>query len=46
MRRYFTPLVYIVDGMAGKDTREAEKRLEKLSLEKWRKEYLEMVRFF
>ena len=44
MRRYCTPLVYTVDGMAGREARAAEKWLEKLLAEKWRREYSEMVR--
>ena len=37
MRRDFTPLVYVVGGMAGRDAREAEKRLSTLLEEKWRR---------
>ena len=34
MRRYFTPFVYMVDVMAGRDARTENKRLEKLLSEK------------
>ena len=42
-RRHFTPLVYSVDGMAGSETKAAEKRLAALLAFKWKREYSEMV---
>jgi hypothetical protein len=42
-RRDFTPLVYSVDGMAGRETKMAEKRLASQLAWKWKKEYSEMV---
>ena len=45
MRQDFTPFVYTVDGMTGRDVRAADKRLTKLLTEKWRREYSEMVEF-
>ena len=44
-RRDFTPLVYSVDGMAGRETRMAEKRLASQLAWKWKREYSEMVGF-
>ena len=44
MRRDFKPLVYKVYGMAGRDTRAAEKRLEKLLKEKWQRGILKDLR--
>ena len=41
----FTPLVYLVDGIAGREARNAEKRLATLLVAKWRKEYLRMVQY-
>eukprot|EP00956_Cyclotella_meneghiniana_P033352 scaffold95206_cov68-Cyclotella_meneghiniana.AAC.1 len=43
MRRDFTPLVYSVDGMAGRETKQAERRVASLLAHKWKKEYSEMV---
>ena len=45
MRRYFTPLVYTSDGMAGRDSRAEEKRLYTLLAEKGQREYSKMVGF-
>jgi hypothetical protein len=42
-RRHFTPLVYSVDGMAGSETKAAEKRLAALLACKWKRDYSEMV---
>jgi hypothetical protein len=42
-RRHFTPLVYSVDGMAGKETRAAERHLGALLAAKWGREYSQMV---
>jgi hypothetical protein len=36
----FTPLVYLVDGIAGREARNAEKRVGALLVAKWRKPYL------
>ena len=45
MRRDFTPLVYVVDGIFRKDARGADKRLSSHLDKKWRREYSEMVGF-
>ena len=45
MRRDFIPFFYMVYGMAGRDPREAEKRLDTLLAEKWQREYSKMVEF-
>jgi hypothetical protein len=42
-RRDFTPLVYSVDGMAGRETKMAERRLASQLAWKWKREYSEMV---
>ena len=42
-RRDFTPLVYSVDGMAGRETKQAERRAASLLANKWKREYSEMV---
>ena len=42
-RRTFTPICYTVDGMAGKETRAAEKQLARLLADKWSREYSQMV---
>jgi hypothetical protein len=42
-RRDFTPSVYSVDGMAGRETRMAERRLASQLAWKWKREYSEMV---
>ena len=36
-------MVYSVDGIAGKETKRAEKHLAEVLAAKWRKEYSEMV---
>jgi hypothetical protein len=43
MRRDFTPLVYSVDGCAGRETKQAEKKLAGALAGKWDREYSEMV---
>ena len=45
MRRDFTPLVYTVDFMAGKDAMGEEMRLAYHLAKKWQMEYSEMVGF-
>ena len=45
MRRGFTPLIYTVGIMVGRDARVVEKRLEKLLAEKWKREYSEIFGF-
>ena len=45
MRQDFTSLVYMVNGIAIRDARAEEKRLDNLLLEKWRKDYSKMVGF-
>jgi hypothetical protein len=42
-RRDFTLLVYSVDGIAGRETKMAERRLASQLAWKWKKEYSEMV---
>ena len=44
-RKDFTPLVYSVDGIAGREARNAEKRLAALLAAKWRKQYSTMVQY-
>jgi hypothetical protein len=41
----FTPLVYLVEGIAGGEVRNAEKRLGALLVAKWKKEYSRMVHY-
>jgi len=43
MRKDFTPMVYSVDGIAGKEARSAEKHLATALATKWKKPYSEMV---
>jgi hypothetical protein len=43
MRKDFTPLVYSVDGIAGRETKNAEKRLAYHLLEKRHKQLPKMV---
>ena len=45
MRKDFTPLVYTVDGIAGREARNAEKRLATHLGTKWGKGYSEMVHY-
>jgi hypothetical protein len=45
MRKDFTPLVYTVDGIAGREARNAERRLASHLGTKWRKGYSEMVHY-
>ena len=42
-RKDFTPMVYSVDGIAGKETKRAEKHLAAVLAAKWKREYSEMV---
>lgn len=42
-RRHFTPLVYSVDGMAGQETRAAERRVASLLAAKWGRQYSQMA---
>jgi hypothetical protein len=44
MRKDFTPLVYSVDGIAGREAKNAEKRLAYHLLEKWHKQLPQVVR--
>ncbi len=44
-RRDFTPLVYSVDGMPGKEARATEKRIASLLATKWDRQYSEMAAF-
>jgi hypothetical protein len=43
MGKDFTPLVYTVDGVAGREARTAEKRLAALLADKWKRPYSQMV---
>ena len=43
MQKDFTPLVYSVDGVAGREARNAEKRLATHLAAKWGRNYWEMV---
>jgi hypothetical protein len=45
MRRDFTPLVYSVDGCAGRETKQAERKLAGVLAAKWDREYSEMVAY-
>ncbi|KAL7524872.1 hypothetical protein ACHAXR_000752, partial [Thalassiosira sp. AJA248-18] len=43
LRKDFTPLVYSVDGIAGREAKGAEKRLATLLANRWRRPYSQMV---
>ncbi len=43
MRKDFTPMVYSVDGIAGREARNAEKRLATYLAGKWNRGYSQMV---
>jgi hypothetical protein len=43
MRKDFTPMVYSVDGIAGREARNTEKRLATHLAGKWNREYSQMV---
>ena len=43
LRKDFTPMVYTVDGIAGREAKSAEKHLATAFAEKWNKPYSEMV---
>ena len=43
LRKDFTPMVYSVDGIAGREARNAEKRLATHLASKWKREYSQMV---
>jgi hypothetical protein len=43
MRKDFTPMVYSVDGIAGREARNAEKRLATQLAGKWNSEYSQVV---
>ena len=45
MRKDFTPMVYSVDGVAGREARSAEKRLAILLAAKWKRQYSQVVYF-
>jgi len=44
-RKDFTPLVYSVDGMAGREAKGAEKRLASILANKWNKSYSQLVQY-
>ena len=44
-RRSFTPLIYSVDGMAGREAQAFEKRIAHLLAEKWERHYSELRGF-
>jgi len=43
MQKDFTPMVYSVDGIAGREAWNTEKRLATQLAGKWNREYLQMV---
>jgi hypothetical protein len=43
MRKDFTPMVYLVDGIAGRKARNAERRLATHLASKWKRGYSQMV---
>jgi len=43
MRKDFTPLVYSVDGITGREAKNAEKHLAYHLSEKWHKQFPQMV---
>ena len=43
MRKNFTPMVYSVDGIAGREAQNAEKRLATHLDGKWNRDYSQMV---
>ena len=43
MRKDFTPMIYSVDGIEGREARNAEKRLATHLAGKWKREYSQMV---
>jgi hypothetical protein len=45
MRKDFTPMVYSVDGVAGREASSAEKRLAILLAAKWKHQYSQVVYF-
>ena len=45
LHKDFTPMVYSVDGMAGREARMAEKRLASYLANKWHRPYSQMVPF-
>ncbi len=44
-RRDFTPMIYLVDGMADKHARAAEKRIAGILAAKWTQQYSQMASF-
>ena len=44
-RRDFTPLVYLVDGLASKDAHNTKRRLASILATKWGRSYSEMANF-
>ncbi|KAL7539500.1 hypothetical protein ACHAXR_009363 [Thalassiosira sp. AJA248-18] len=45
MRKDFTPLVYSVDGIAGREAKNAERRIATILSDKWQRPYYEMVQY-
>ena len=45
LRKDFTPMVYSVDGMAGREAKAAERRMAAYLAEKWHRPYSQMVHF-
>ena len=45
LRKDFTPLVYSVDGMAGREAMAAEKRVASALAKKWHRPYPQMCQF-
>ncbi|KAL7534427.1 hypothetical protein ACHAXR_005870 [Thalassiosira sp. AJA248-18] len=44
-RKDFTPLVYSVDGIAGREAKNAERRIATILLDKWQRPYSGMVQY-
>jgi hypothetical protein len=44
-RRDFTPMIYLVDGMADKHAQAAEKRIAGILVAKWTRQYSQMASF-
>ena len=44
-RKDFTPLVYSVEGIPGRDAKGAEKRLASILAQKWNRPYSQMVHY-
>ncbi|KAL7530323.1 hypothetical protein ACHAXR_003422, partial [Thalassiosira sp. AJA248-18] len=45
MRKDFTPLVYSVDGIAGREAKNVERRIATILSDKWQRSYSKMVQY-